>query len=187
MEKGARVIVTARVESGYDSDHKAESYSVEGGRPKPDTVPLHDGVEVYYDPANGELPSIRWWGRTGSMHKQSRKLYRMQEDHWEGLVIGWTTRRTGIKILHPDYGENTYGELREIKDFKVWLVTPADSDRWTEPVACLEDDLLLIQEYLPQVEGEPGSGMSPGLGEFPPSSGSLPYEEYVSNTNKEEK
>jgi hypothetical protein len=148
------VIVTARVESGYDSDHRAGLYSVEGGRPKPDTVPLNDAVVVFYDPADGELPSIRWWDKTGTAHKQSRKLYRYQEDHWKGLVIGRTTRRTGIKVLHSDFGRNNYGELREIKDFTVWLVTPLDNDRWTEPIACLEEDLLIIPDTTKEEEHE---------------------------------
>lgn len=139
MEKGSRVIVTARVESGYEADLK-KFRKVDGKYQY-----ILPG-EIYYDPEQEE-------GITARDQDQVRKLFWFEEPHWEGLVIGWTTRRTGITRARV---------FRQVKDFKVWLVTPLNENRWVEPTACFARDLLLVSRM------EPQTGAFVGEGEFPP-------------------
>ena len=65
-----------------------------------------------------------------------------------GLVVGRTVRISGVYTIgHSwNYEERNPGDLWNPVYHKVILVEPIDSERWTAPIACLEEDLSLESE-----------------------------------------
>jgi len=85
----------------------------------------------------------------GNQSGNLRYLVRIVEkESWTGMVIGYTFRFTGYREAgHAwDWDEMEPSRLTPDKSHKVWLVEPVGkSDRWTEPVTCLEEDLEPIK------------------------------------------
>lgn len=73
---------------------------------------------------------------------------------FDGIIVGWTTRRSGVVyparkgsgwINGEIYDEGDPGHLANVKVHKVWMVEPIDSERFEPPKA-------VLPEYLERVE-----------------------------------
>lgn len=76
--------------------------------------------------------------------------------NFDGIVVGWTTRRSGVVYpAHPGqghtawgYDEGTPGSLENIQVHKVWMVEPIDTDRWSPPAAVLPEYMEISKVQL---------------------------------------
>ena len=84
-----------------------------------------------------------------------REMRRVILDNpFEGMVVGHSVRITGLYFRGG--GRDDPGEIADEKWNKVVMVIPLGTDRWINPVACLEDDLELLtrpneREQIPRV------------------------------------
>lgn len=67
---------------------------------------------------------------------------------FRGVVVGWSTRISGYHVYgtrkSDDYGPNS-GSIKDPITHKVIMVCSMTTERWREPVACLEEDLRAVQ------------------------------------------
>jgi hypothetical protein len=73
----------------------------------------------------------------------------------DGVIIGWTMRQTGRRYFghmptgydFDDYEPTTF---ESDKHHKVWLIAKSNSSqRYFQPIACLEEDLEEVDDILP--------------------------------------
>ncbi len=78
----------------------------------------------------------------------SRPLrYIVHQKPFEGLVVGWSIRISGIHHVGIDNsgifdgGDFEPGFIDNAVYHKVIMVQPLDTERWIKPIPCLEEDL----------------------------------------------
>ena len=89
---------------------------------------------------NNEIVVKVEWSGQGYPREMHRVIL---NNPFEGIVVGQSVRITGEYIRGS--GRDDPGEIRGEKRHKVIMVIPLHTQQYIHPVACLEQDLELIQ------------------------------------------
>jgi hypothetical protein len=89
-------------------------------------------AEILHQPSKKSLPNVH----SGYIRPLKRALVK---ESLEGLVIGRSTRISCVYHWARNIGE---GYITDSTTHKVVMVTPLNNQRYFEPYACLEEDLI---------------------------------------------
>lgn len=136
FKKGDRVRVKARTWPDYYDNH-----TIAWGENKGQ---LDEDVTIVHDPRvlPEDMPEIHWQRRKAKSETTAglKCLFRRETD-FEGIVIGWTFRKTGWR--EEGWGGDPPYFCPD-KQHKVYQVIFAERERYDPPITCLAIDLELI-------------------------------------------